>query len=264
MPSDQTVLITGASSGIGYELVRCFARNGYKIVMIAHYEGKLNEAANRLRTEFPTVQFISIPCDLSLQGSPGWVFDETERRDLKIDILVNNAGFGEHGFFVQTDLRKELELIQLNIASLTHLTKLYLPHMLNRGFGKILNVASEAAFMPIPLLSVYAASKAYVLSFSEALQNELKDSGVSLSILCPAATDTNFFRVAGAENTKVANGDLDSPVEVAKAAYEGLMKGEARILPTTKAKMHVAQGNLMPDAMLAAQMRKQMEPVDKP
>ena len=263
MPSDQTVLITGASSGIGYELARCFARDNYKIVLVAHYAGKLEEAARKLQSEFPTCEFISIPCDLSKAGSPDELFAETEKRNLQIDILVNNAGFGEHGFFTQTDLRKELELIQLNIASLTHLTKLYLPLMLNRRNGKILNVASEAAFMPIPLLSVYAASKAYVLSFSEALQNEIQDSGVSLTILCPAATDTNFFKVAGAENTKVANGDLDSPVDVAKAAYAGLMKGEARVLPTTKAKMHVAQGNLMPDAILAAQMRKQMEPVDK-
>ena len=263
MASEQTVLITGGSSGIGYELARCFARDNHKIVLVAHFEGKLNDAAQRLRSEFPTVQFIAIPCDLSVPGSPQRVFEEIQHRSLEVDILVNNAGFGEHGFFVQTDLKKELELIQLNIASLTHLTKLFLPYMLNRNSGKILNVASEAAFMPIPLLSVYAASKAYVLSFSEALQNELKDTGVKLSILCPAATDTNFFRVAGAENTRVAQGDLDSPVDVAKAAYEGLMKGEARILPTAKAKMHVAQGNLMPDAMLAAQMRKQMEPADK-
>ena len=262
MASDQTVLITGGSSGIGYELARCFARDNYKIVLVAHFEGKLHDAAQRLRSEFPTVQFIAIPIDLSVPGSPQRVLEETRNRSLEIDILVNNAGFGEHGFFTQTDLKKELELIQLNIASLTHLTKLFLPHMLNRNSGKILNVASEAAFMPIPLLSVYAASKAYVLSFSEALQNELKDTGVKLSILCPAATDTNFFRVAGAENTRVAKGDLDSPVDVAKAAYEGLMKGEARILPTPKAKMHVAQGNLMPDAMLAAQMRKQMEPAE--
>src|SRR6478735_2908674 len=261
MAADQTVLITGASSGIGFELARCFARNQFKTVLVAHFEDKLQEAAQKLRSEFPGTEFITISCDLSQPNSPEQLFKETEQRNLQIDILVNNAGFGEHGFFAQTNLKKELELIQLNIASLTHLTKLYLPLMLNRRSGKILNTASEAAFMPIPLLSVYAASKAYVLSFSEALQNEIKDSGVQLTILCPAATDTNFFKVAGAEDTRVANGDLDSPVDVAKAAYYGLMKGEARVLPTPKAKMHVAQGNLMPDAMLAAQMRKQMEPV---
>ena len=263
MPSNQTVLITGASSGIGYELTRLFARDNYKIVMVAHYAGKLEGAAQQIRTEYPQAEIMTIPCDLSQPGSPDQLFAETERRNLEIDILVNNAGFGEHGLFAQTNLKKELELIQLNIASLTHLTKLYLPFMLNRRSGKILNTASEAAFMPIPLLSVYAASKAYVLSFSEALQNEIEDMGVQLTILCPAATDTNFFKVAGAENTKVAHSDLDSPVDVAKAAYEGLMKGEKRVLPTTKAKMHVTQGNLMPDSMLASLMRKQMEPVDK-
>jgi short-subunit dehydrogenase len=259
----QTALITGASSGIGLELVRCFARDNFKIIMVARQPEKLQQAADKIRAEFSGVQIDTITCDLSQPGSPDQLFAETQSKNLQIDILVNNAGFGEHGFFAQTDLKKELELIQLNIASLTHLTKLYLPLMLNRRSGKILNVASEAAFMPIPLLSVYAASKAYVLSFSEALQNEIEDTGVQLTILCPAATDTNFFRVAGAENTKVANSDLDSPVDVAKAAYEGLMKGEKRILPTTKAKMHVTQGNLMPDSMLASLMRKQMEPVDK-
>jgi uncharacterized protein len=261
MTSNQTVLITGASSGIGFELARCFARNGFRLVMVAHFPGKLEEAAQRLRNEFPNAELITFPCDLSVPGSPEQVFAETQRRQLDIDILVNDAGFGEHGFFAQTNLKKELEMIQLNVASLTHLTKLYLPFMLNRGSGKILQVSSEAAFMPIPLLAVYAATKAYVLSLSESLQNELKGTGVSLTVLCPAATATNFFKVANMENTRVAQGDLDSPVEVAKAAYEGLMKGEARVLPTMKAKMHVAQGIAMPDSMLAEQMRKQMEDI---
>lgn len=260
MKDELTVLITGASSGIGYELARCFARDGHKVVMVAHYEGKLEAAANSLRTEFPNCGFITIACDLTVPGSPAHLFAETQRRDLEIDILVNNAGFGEHGHFAhQTDLQKELEMIQLNISALTHLTKLYLPYMLNRGGGRIMNVASEAAFMPIPLLAVYAATKAYVLSLSESLQNELKGTGVSLTVLCPAATDTNFFRVANMLNTPVANGELDSPVDVARAGYEGLMKGEARVLPTLKAKLHTLEGLTLPDAMLAAQMRKQME-----
>lgn len=261
MNQDKTVLITGASSGIGFELTRCFAREGYRIVMVAHYQGKLEEAAQRLRNEYPSVVFITIPCDLSVPGSPEQVFEETQRRQLDIDILVNDAGFGEHGFFAQTDLKKELEMIQLNVASLTHLTKLYLPFMLNRGSGKIMQVSSEAAFMPIPLLAVYAATKAYVLSLSESLQNELKGTGVTMTVLCPAATDTNFFKVANMENTRVAQGELDSAAEVAKAGYEGLMKGEGRVLPTLKAKMHVAQGITMPDTMLAEQMRKQMEDI---
>jgi short-subunit dehydrogenase len=257
----QTVLITGASSGIGYELARCFAHAGHKVVMVAHYEGKLEDAARKLRTEFPDCGFITIPMDLTQPNGPAQLFAETDRRSLQIDILVNNAGFGEHGFFAQTDLKKELEMIQLNVATVTHLTKLFLPYMLNRRAGKILNVASEAAFMPIPLLSVYAATKAYVLSLSESIQNELKDTGVSLTVLCPAATDTNFFKVANMENTRVANGDLDSPADVAKAAFEGLMKGEGRVLPTLKARMHVAQGITMLDGMLAEQMRKQMEDI---
>jgi short-subunit dehydrogenase len=260
MKDELTVLITGASSGIGYELTRCFARDGHKIMMVAHLADRLEAAADHIRTEFPNNTIITIACDLSVPDSPVQLFSETQSRELEIDVLVNNAGFGEHGYFAQqTNLKKELAMIQLNVASLTHLTKLYLPYMLNRSAGRILNVASEAAFMPIPLLAVYAATKAFVLSLSESLQNELKDTGVTLTVLCPAATDTNFFKVANMLNTPVAKGDLDSPVDVAKAGYEGLMKGEARVLPTIKAKLHTLEGLTLPDSMLAAQMRKQME-----
>jgi short-subunit dehydrogenase len=255
----QTALITGASSGIGFELVRCFARDKFKVIMVARQPEKLQESATKLNAEFPDCQVVIIPCDLSVAGSPDELYAEVKKQNLRLDILVNDAGFGEHGFFTETDLKKELQMIQLNIASLTHLTKLYLPEMLQRKSGRVLQLGSVVSFMPAPLMAVYAATKAYVLSFTEALQNELKDSGVTMTVLCPPATDTNFFKVADAENTKAAQGDLATPEEVAQAGYDALMKGEARALPTFTAQMQAASRNITPDSVLAAQMRKQME-----
>jgi len=257
----QTVLITGASSGIGYELARCFARDHYNIIMVAHYANKLREAAERLQEEFQHVNIHHIAADLSKDNAPEKVFAEVQQQGWQLDVLVNNAGFGEYGPFSESDLKKELAMIHLNVIALVHLTKLFLPEMLNRKAGKILQVGSVASFMPAPLQSVYGATKAFILSFSEALQEELKDTGVTLTVLCPPATDTNFFRVAGAENSKIAQGDLASAEEVAAGGYAALMKGEARAVPTFKAKSEVAASNILPDSVMATAMHKQSEEV---
>jgi short-subunit dehydrogenase len=256
----KTTLITGASSGIGLELARCFARDGHHVIMTAHYEDKLKQAAQQIRTEFPTVQVDHIALDLSKDGAAERLYNEVKNQGWQVEYLVNDAGFGERGPFLETDLDKETALIHLNIISLVGLTKFFLKEMVARGSGKILQLGSVASFIPHPLLAVYAGSKAFVLSFTEALQNEMKDTGVSLTLLCPPPTETNFFEVANMENTKIANSSqVASAEEVAKAGYEGLMKGEARVLPTFVAKMYAAQGITLPDALNAAMVHKQLE-----
>ncbi len=260
-----TALITGASSGIGYELTRCFARDGHNVIMTAHFEDKLQEAVQRIKAEFPDIQVESIACDLSKDGAADQLYYQVRQTGLPINFLVNNAGFGERGSFLETDLAKEVAIIHLNIIALVSLTKFYAREMVSRGSGKILQVGSVASFIPHPLLSVYAATKAFVLSFSEALQSELKDTGISMTILCPPPTDTNFFEVANMEDTKIANSSqVQSAVDVAEAGYEGLMKGEARVLPTFVAKMYAAQGITLPDAFNAAMTKKQLENVETP
>ncbi|PSR54283.1 short-chain dehydrogenase [Adhaeribacter arboris] len=260
----QTVLITGASSGIGYELARLFARNNYHLIMVAHHVDKLDQAAWQLQSEFSGVRLNTIAIDLSKDDAPSRLFDHVRQQGWQVNVLVNNAGFGEYGLFTESNLQKELAMIHLNIISLVHLTKLFLPYLLNQGSGKILQVGSVASFTPTPLQSVYGATKAFILSFSEALQEELKDSPVTVTILCPPATDTNFFNVAGAQDSKIAQGNLATPEEVATTAYQALMAGDKRAIPTFKAKLQVAQSAILPDALNATLMHKQSEETTKP
>jgi uncharacterized protein len=262
--SGKTALITGASSGIGYELTRCFAQDGHNVIMVANHEDKLQQAAQQIKTEFPLIRVETVSIDLSKDGAADRLYSEVQDRGLQVEYLVNDAGFGEKGPFLDTELDKEIALIHLNVITLVTLTKRYLREMVRRGSGKIMQVSSVAAFLPHPLLAVYAASKSFVLSFSEPLQNEIKDTPVSLTVLCPPPTETNFFEVANMENSKVANSSqVQAADEVAKAGYEGLMKGDKRVLPTFVAKMYAAQGITLPDALNAAIVRTQLEDVKK-
>ncbi|PIQ21473.1 MAG: hypothetical protein COW65_08845 [Cytophagales bacterium CG18_big_fil_WC_8_21_14_2_50_42_9] len=258
--SGKIALITGASSGIGFELTRCFARDNYQVIMVAHFRDKLQAAAQQIQQEFPTVTVHTIAIDLSKDNAPDKLFTEVQQHGWQLDALVNNAGFGEYGPFAESDWAKESAMIHLNVISLVHMTKLFLPGMLSRNSGKILQLGSVASFMPAPLQSVYGATKAFILSFSEALQEELKETNVTVTVLCPPATDTNFFKVAGAENSKmVQDGSMASAEEVAAGGYEALIKGDARAVPTFKAKMEVAQANILPDSVVATMMHKQSE-----
>ena len=256
----QTALVTGASSGIGFELTRCLVRDGYRIIMVSKHEDRLSAAAKRIRAEWPNAVIDVIACDLAKPEGPGLIEQKVREMGVTINVLINDAGFGEHGFFTETNLQKELEIIQLNVVSLVHLTKIFLPEMVQRNSGRILQLGSIVSFMPSPLMAVYAATKAFVLSFTEALQNELKDTAVTMTVLCPPATDTNFFKVADAEHTKAANGNLATPEEVAQVGYEALMKGEARAIPSWSAKIQAASSGIVPDSVLAGNMHKQKEP----
>jgi uncharacterized protein len=229
----QTALITGASSGLGLEFAGLFARDGWRPVLVARSGDKLHALAAELMARYG-VEAVAIPLDLAQTGSAERLFDEVERRQIAVDALVNNAGFPTFGPFAETKLTDEREELQLNIVTLTELTKLFLKPMLARGRGRIMNVASTAAFYPGPLMAVYYASKAYVLSFSEALSNELGGSGVSVTCLCPGPTETGFQERGklGTSGTvtllRVANA-----AAVARAGYRAMMRGKRLVIPGT-------------------------------
>jgi short-subunit dehydrogenase len=226
----QTALITGASGGIGYELARLFARDRYNLVLVARSSGKLDQVAAELHDQFGgAVKAIAL--DLVAAPAPKFLFDQLQREAVAVDVLVNNAGFGSLGEFAAMAEEEILGQIQLNITALTHLTRLFLPPMLERRSGKIMNVASTAAFQPGPLMAVYYATKAYGLSFSEALANEVAGSGVVVSCFCPGATETGFSKRAGSENSRLFKKLQPMNAEaVARDGYRGLMAGKTLVI----------------------------------
>lgn len=226
--NDKTALVTGATSGIGYALASVFAQHGYKLVIVSRNEKRALTAAEEFRRD-GSPEVTMIVQDLFKPGAADEIHAVTREKNIYVDVLVNNAGMGVHGYFRDTDLHKELNIIQLNICSLVHMTKLYLNEMLRERGGKILQVASIASYAPLPTMAVYGATKAFVLSFTDALIDELRGTNVSMTALIPGITDTDFFRKAGAENTKAAQGGID-PAEVAKVGFEALMRGEHHAL----------------------------------
>jgi uncharacterized protein len=226
----QTVLITGASGGIGYELAKLFARDHFDMVLVARSSEKLNQVAAELQSKFGiTVKTVAL--DLASAPAAKFLFDQMQREGLAVDVLVNNAGFGGCGEFAEMAEEEILGQIHLNITALTHLTRMFLPPMLARRSGKVMNVASTAAFQPGPLMAVYYATKAYVLSFSEALANEVAGSGVVVSCFCPGATDTGFAKRAGTEDSRLFRKlrPMNSEV-VAQDGYRGLMAGRGVVI----------------------------------
>ncbi len=226
----RTALISGASGGIGYELSKLLAADGYDLVLVARSEQKLEQIAASLSSTYG-VNAIAIGKDLSDPASPDEIFATLEAQSTSVDVLVNNAGFGVHGPFAETALAEELNMLQLNVVSLTRLTKLFLPGMIERGWGRILNVGSTASFQPGPLMAVYCASKAYVLNFSEAIAEELRGTGVSVTALCPGVTRTGFQSRAHVENIPLVKSGSMSAEQVAKIGYKALMRGKRVVVP---------------------------------
>lgn len=258
----KSVLITGASGGIGYELAKLFARDGYNLVLVARSQDKLAQVADELKSKF-CVSVKVIAKDLASQSAPDEIFHELQQESIKVHILVNNAGFATYGLFAETELKGELQMMQVNMVCLTHLTKLFLPGMIEQGEGKILNVASTAAFQPGPLMAVYYASKAYVLSFSEAIANELQDTGVTVTVLCPGATETGFQQRADMEASKLfkGRGVMDAET-VAKIGYRGLMNNETVVIPGLKNQLLAQAVRFTPRKMVTKIARKVQERVD--
>ena len=226
----KTALITGASGGIGYELALLFARDGFDCIVVARSQDKLKELAIRIEREHH-VKTLVIVKDLSRASAIDEIYEEVTAAGLAVDVLVNNAGFPVFGLFVETDLQTELEMLQVNVIALTALTKLFLKGMVERRGGRILNLASTAAFEPGPLMAVYYASKAYVLSFSEALANELRGSGVTVTALAPGPTRTGFQKRGQLEDSRLVQGEIADAASVALAGYRGLMAGKTIVIP---------------------------------
>jgi len=226
MSERELILITGASSGIGYEFARQLAEKKMDLVITARSTSKLNTIKKELEANHGIHVWV-IPKDLSIPDATTEIYDYLNEHNLRPTILINNAGFGDFGFFHESDWDKTEMMINLNIISLTHLTRLIGADMVKRKAGRILNVASTAAFQPGPLMSVYYATKAFVLSFSEGIANEWKDFGVSVTTLCPGATESNFAEAAEAEDSKLfKNRKLPTSKEVAKHGIKAMFKGE--------------------------------------
>ena len=230
----KTALITGASGGIGLEFARIFAREGYNLVLIARSEDKLNQLASELKTNH-NIQVRVMTRDLTSINASQEIFDTLTADGLQIDVLINNAGFAGYGHFAtETKLEDELQMMQLNMITLTLLTKLFLKPMVERHSGKVLNVASTASFQPGPLMAVYYATKAYVLSLSEALARELQGTGVTVTALCPGPTESGFQKRAAIEDSKlIANATVPmmTSTVVAEQGYKGLMAGKTIVIP---------------------------------
>ncbi|HEY0029946.1 MAG TPA: SDR family oxidoreductase [Bacteroidia bacterium] len=258
---NKRVLITGASSGIGLELAKLFAEDHYKMVIVSRDEQQLNRVAEVLIKKGAS-EVTVIAKDLSLPDSALELHHETIQRELDIDVLVNDAGVGQYGLFSETDLEKEVAIIQLNIISMVQLTKLYLREMLAGNGGRILQLSSVTAYQPTPKLAVYAATKAFILSFSDAIAEELKDTNVTITSLIPKQTATDFFNKAGMQDTKVANDNPDDPALIAKIGYEALMKGEKHAT-APGVKQQIVMSSVMPNEQVAEKAGKQMKKVKR-
>lgn len=241
----KTVLITGASSGIGLELTRLFAADRYRLVLVARNRAALQQLGEEMQRQH-NVEVRIAPKDLSHPASPAELFQELQEAGIVVDVLVNNAGFGGSGPFLQTGWHHEAEMIQVNIVALTHLTKLFLPQIVQRR-GKVMNVGSVAAFLPGPYTSIYYASKAFVLHFSEAIAEELAGSGVSVTCLSPGPVETGFQKRAHTGGVSRANGPLYMDVkDVAAAGYAGMKAGKRIVIPGWKNQLLTTALRLFP------------------
>ena len=221
-----TVLITGASGGIGYELAKLFARDHHTLVLVARSADKLKRAAAELRPTGVSVNTMAL--DLGQPSAPKFLFDQLQ--GMAVDILINNAGFGCYGDFAEMGEEEIIGQINLNVTALTELTRRFLPAMIARHSGRIMNVASTAGFQPGPLMAVYYATKAYVISFSEAIANELQHSGVTVTCFCPGATHTGFAKRAGMEKSRLFQQLAMSSEKVAQQGYRAVMEGRALVI----------------------------------
>jgi len=236
--------------GIGLDLARQFAMHGHDLVLVARHRDTLQAVAEELKTQHGVSATVMV-ADLSDPDAPAALFDQVRSANIQIDFLINNAGFGLGGEFSETDGKRELDMIQVNIAALTHLTKLFLPGMLERRAGGIMQVASTAAFQPGPLMAVYYATKAYVLSFSQALSEELRGTRVTVTALCPGPTATNFADTAQMANSRLfVHAGVASASDVARYGYAAMMRGKRIAIPSVRDRVMVQLVRLTPRAMV--------------
>ena len=251
-------VVTGASSGIGYELAKQFAQNGFDLLLAAEPEG-LAQAAQDIQSLGAQVQTVAV--DLATSDGVDQLWSQIQSGRRPVDAIAINAGVGVGGDFRETDLEKELNLINVNVVSTVHLAKHIVQDMAVRGSGRILFTASVASIMPAPFEAVYGASKAFIFSFSEALRNELKDTGVTVTALLPGPTETNFFHRADMDDTPVGAAKKDDPADVARDGFEALMAGKDKVIAgSLKTKVQGVVAELMPPTASAEMHRKMAEP----
>ncbi|MEI6196218.1 MAG: SDR family oxidoreductase [Verrucomicrobiota bacterium] len=241
----ETVLITGASSGIGLELAKCFAADGSRLILIARNTEALESLAKELRQSHQ-IEVRVLTADLSLSETPKRIFAELSAQKIAVDVLVNNAGFGANGAFAEIPLSRQLEMLQVNITALTELTRLFLPGMISRRRGGILNVGSVAGFQPGPGMMVYYATKAFVLSFTEALAEELQGSGLNVSVLCPGPTESNFGNVARGKKVRHVKTSKMTSAAVAVYGHRAFRQGKITAVPGWQNKVFVFLNRILP------------------
>jgi len=249
----ETVLITGTTSGIGHELARLFAKNGFNLITVARNIDKLREDAKMLTREYGVVIDV-IQKDLAYQNAGKELYDEVKSTGHNVDILVNNAGVGVWGEFSETDINDEINMINLNLVTPTVLTKFFLNDMRDQNRGRIMNLASLASFQPGPLMSLYYATKAYILHFTEAIAEELKDTNITVTALCPGPTDTYFEERSDSETTRMFQTEfmVMNAKEVAEIGYSGLMDGKRIIIPGLKNQLMRQIERILPRDWLAS------------
>lgn len=237
-------LITGATSGIGYELSKLYAKDGHNLILVARDIRKLEKVKSELELYNISVYIISI--DLSSDNACGMITEFVNEKNIEVDILINNAGIGSFGYLENNDMKKELDLIEVNVKVLTELTKVFLGKMIENDEGAIMNVASTAAFCAGPKMATYYASKSYVLSFTEAIHEEVRGRNIMVSCLCPGAVDTEFQDKSGIKKISSAKKNLMLPKKVAQIAYRDFNKGKLIIIPGIKNKIMILINKILP------------------
>lgn len=225
----RTALITGASNGLGIEFAKIHAAKGDNLVLVARGKDKMNLLKVEIEKRHDVSVYV-IGRDLSETGAPKTIYNELKAQKIRVDYLINNAGFGDFGLYEKSNWEKQLQMINLNITAVAYFTRLFLPDMIKNKYGKILNLGSIASFQPGPTMSVYFATKAFVLSFSEAIANEVKGTGVTVTALCPGATATGFKTAASLDNSNLFKGAVASSKSVAEYGYKSMMKGKTVVI----------------------------------
>jgi uncharacterized protein len=247
-------LVTGASSGIGAELAKLCAASGRSVILVARDRNALEALASDLTRDYGVPARV-LPADLSDPATPQRIFEQTSGEG-PVEILINNAGFGLRGAFAETDWNAEARMMQVNITAVAHLTKLFLPDMLRRRAGRILNVASTAGFVPGPFMAIYYATKAFVISFSHAIANEVRGSGVTVTVLCPGPTRTEFERAAGMESAGLFKGPVMAADEVAREGFDAMMAGRVEAIAGVRNRWLMLGTRFLPRTMLANSIRR--------
>jgi short-subunit dehydrogenase len=262
-----TALITGASSGIGRELCKFFAKDGYNLVLVARDEARMIKLGEELVGRFAVSPKI-VAKDLALPDATQEIYEQLKSENIEVNYLVNNAGFGQWGRFHEIDPQTLYDMVAVNMTSLTKLTRLYLPDMVKRGYGGILNVASSAGFVPGPNSAVYYATKAYVIHLTEAISAELKGTDVTATVLCPGPVKTQFFKRSEAAGTRLEEMFPQEAEKVAEIGYKALMRGQGNVIPSWFYKVLVFSTRLMPRKLVTKvshwQLSRKQKPVAKP